>query len=154
MSGFFYIVGAGNQAGHRDFATGIGGMRTGYQGGASAIAVDTELPAGQILAILRSLGQTQVTSVQGVVEADRSCTSCGDGNRLGICAGTIVLGSNAACGIAKFLNVVSTGSQSGHRNLTAGIGGMRTGYQGRTGTVTVDAELPSGQVLAVFRFLG
>ena len=31
---------------------------------------------------------------------------------------------------------------------------MRTGYQGRTGTVTVDAELPSGQVLAVFRFLG
>ena len=56
--------------------------------------------------------------------------------------------------MTKLLNVVSTGSQSGHRNLTTGIGGVRTGYERCAGTVTVNTELPTGQILTVFRFLG
>ena len=72
MADFLYVVGACREAGNGNLTTGIGGIGTGYQRGAGAVAVNAELPSGQVFAILRSLGQTQVASIQGVVEADRS----------------------------------------------------------------------------------
>ena len=66
MADFLYIVGACREAGNGNLTTGIGGIGTGYQRGAGAVAVNAELPSGQVLAILRSLGQTQVAQIRRI----------------------------------------------------------------------------------------
>ena len=66
MADFLYIVGACRETGDGDLTTGIGGIGTGYQRGAGAVAVNAELPSGQVLAILRSLGQTQVAQIRRI----------------------------------------------------------------------------------------
>ena len=83
VSDFLHIVSSCRKAGDGDLATAVGSIRTGNQGGAGTVAVNTELPSGKILAIFCGLGQTQVTKIgrielevsidiarRGIVEAD------------------------------------------------------------------------------------
>ena len=122
------IVGAGEQAGDGDLTTGIGGMRSGYQGRTGGVRVDTELPAFYVLTILGSLGQTQIATIQLIGEAHRCGAVCTDRDSLGIGTGTIILGIDTAVRVTGFLYIVGARNQAGNRDLAAGIGGMRTGY--------------------------
>ena len=53
--------------------------------------------------------------------------------------------------MTDFLDIICTGSNAAHRDLTVSIGGMRAGHQSAAGCVRINAELPAGQVLIVFR---
>ena len=55
--------------------------------------------------------------------------------------------------MTDFLYVVGSGIQAGNGDFTTGIGGMRTGHQRSTGRVRINTELPTFQVLAIFRCL-
>lgn len=56
--------------------------------------------------------------------------------------------------MTDFLYVVGSGIQAGNGDFTTGIGSMRTGHQRSTGRVRINTELPSFQVLAIFRCFG
>ena len=88
MADLFDIVSTGLQTGDGDLTTGIGRMRTGHQRGAGAVAVNAKLPTGQILAILRSLGQIKTTQIRGIepeigIQIAVGCTGQGDGCLVG-----------------------------------------------------------------------
>ena len=154
MSNLLNVVGTGLQTGNGDLAAGISDMGTRHKRCAGAVAVDTELPSGEVFTILRSLGQTHIAGVQLISEAHRSRAACGDGNLLGICTGTIVQRIDAAVRMAQFLNVVGSGRQAGDGNLTAGIGGIGTGNQGCAGAVAIDTKAPVGKILTILRCFG
>ena len=69
VTDFLDVVGAGKQAGDGNLTTVVGGVRTGYQGCAGRVRIDTELPSLQILTILRGFGQGQTAGVQLIGEA-------------------------------------------------------------------------------------
>ena len=56
--------------------------------------------------------------------------------------------------MSQLLDVVSPRRQTGSGNLAAAIGGMRAGYQFRTGGIRIDTEFPSGEILSILGGFG
>ena len=56
--------------------------------------------------------------------------------------------------MSQLLDVVSPRRQTGSGNLAATIGGMRAGYQFHTGSIRIDTEFPSGEILSILGGFG
>ena len=129
-------------------------MRPRYQRSAIAVAVNTELPAFQILTIFRGFRDTQAARVQLICEADRGGATCGNGNFLRIGTGAVVQLVDAAVSMSQLLHIVGACGQTSNRDLAAGIGGVGTSSQRGAGTVGIDPKLPAGKIFAIFCRLG
>ena len=151
MADFLDVILARSNTGHRDLAIGIGSMGTGHELTAGSVRVNTELPAGQVLIVIRDLRQSQAALIQFVDKGNGCCLTQCDGHLLRIGTGAHILRIDGGVGMTDFLDVICTGSNAGHRDLTVSIGGMRAGHQSAAGCVRINAELPAGQVLIVFR---
>lgn len=129
----------------------IRSVRSGSQTCAGSVGIDAESPSSQVLAILRGFGEAQSAGIQLVVKADRGSAAAGDRHPLGVGTGTGIEDVDTGIRMPQLLNVVSTRRQPGHGNLAAGIGGMGARDQAGAGRIGIDAEPPTGQVLAVLR---
>ena len=116
---------------------------SGYNLGTSLISVDVELPSTQVLAGVGGLHDLRVTIV-GICYRYRSSFTCFHlhGFDATIHNPVVVVG-------VKLLDIVSTGSQTGHGNKT-----IRSSFERRSSncfcasSVGINAEAPTGQILA------
>ena len=120
--------------------------RARHRLGAGSVIIQPNFPAGEICAGVGLLDQLYVTGIFPIIEAHRSGLPGGNRDLLGIGAGAGVERFQAGIRIAQFLNVISSGVQPCYRELAAGIGGVRPGYQVGAGNIAVNPELPAGQV--------
>ena len=150
MADFLDVIRAWSNTGHRDLAIGIGSMGTGHELTAGSVRVNTELPAGQVLIVIRDLRQSQAALIQFVDKGNGCCLTQCDDHLLGIGTGAHILRIDGGVGMTDFLNVIRTGSNAGHRDLTVCICGMGTGHQSAAGCIRINTELPARQVLIVF----
>ena len=153
MTDFLNVICTGRKACHRDLSTCVGSMGAGYPGTAGSIRVDTELPAGQVLIVLRCFRQRQVALVQFVYERNGGGTASGNRDLLGIGAAAHILGIDGRIGMTKFFDVVCTCCQTRNIDLSSGSGRVWAGHQACTGRIGIDTKSPPRQVFTIFRRL-
>ena len=144
-------VGAGKQVVRQNGSVRCGGI-TPHQ--LMIAVIDFKFPTSSAAAVRHSLYDLYAAGIPFVCKADcRRRTSCYR-HLLRICTGTVIHLTDGAVRMSQLLDVVSPRRQTGSGNLAAAIGGMRAGYQLRTGGIRIDTEFPSGEVLSILGGFG
>ena len=151
----FGVIGSFLQTRNRNRTICPGGeWRAGNRGGAGSIRVQPDLPVGQVFTSVGFLYQLHAAGVQFVIEGDQSGAAAGNGYFLGIGAGTGVQRMDGTVHMPQLLHKVSASGQPGNGEITAAVGGERSGDQTGAGSICVNAELPAGKILTVLGGFG